>query len=581
MYIETVRNRNSPPCILLRESYREDGKVHKRTLANLTKMPTELIDGLRGLLKGGDVTGIAEDSFDIVRTLPYGHVAATLGTLKKLGLDQLLARTPCRERDLVVAMIVCRIVNPGSKLAATRELDARTASDALGLECGLGKVSEDDLYAAMDWLLERQDRIESTLARRHLKDGTLVLYDLTSSYFEGKTCPLARRGYSRDGKKGKLQIEYGLLCDREGRPIAVEVFEGDRADPATVGSQVQKLRERFGLNRVVLVGDRGMLTEARIREDLKPEEGMDWISALRGPAIRKLLEQETIQPSLFDERDMVELHSDAFPGERLMACRNPFLAERRARKREELLAATEEKFQEVRAATERARNPLRGKDKIGLRVGKLLNRYKVGKHFSLTITDTGFAYERRQNKIREEAALDGIYVVRTSLPEESMTAEETVLAYKSLSAVENAFRSMKTVDLKVRPIYHRSEPRVRAHIFLCMLAYYVEWHMRQKLAPLLFVDDEKEEAQKLRSSVVQQAQRSDKATRKALTKETEDGLPVHSFQSLLKDLATIAINQVAPRLPKAKSFYKTTLPAYHQKMAFKLLGLRFTPACTQ
>lgn len=575
MYIEKVPNRNSPPCILLREASRDGKKIIKKTIANLSKWPEHMVEGLSSLLKGGTVLENIEDGFDILRSLPHGHVAAVLESLRKLDIDKLIDRKASRMRSLVVAMIVARIIYPRSKLATARGLDGETAFSSLAEECGIETIDENELYKAMDWLLERQERIEKGFARRHLQDGTLVLYDLTSTYFEGETCPLAHRGHSRDKKQGKLQVEFGLLCDVEGCPIAVEVFEGNTGDPATVASQINKLRDRFGLKRVVVVGDRGMLTEARIREEFKTAGGLDWISALRAPAIKKLIKNKEIQPTLFDEYDLAEITSPNYPGERLMVCRNPLLYAQRKGKREDLLRATEDKLQKVVKATQRKRSPLRGKDKIGLRAGKILNSYKVGKHFKLTISDESFLYERREQQIREEAALDGIYVIRTSVSPQVLNTEETVKAYKGLSVVERAFRSLKSVDLKVRPIHHRLADRVRAHIFLCMLAYYVEWHMRQRLAPVLFDDEDKEIAESLRKNVVAPAGRSAKAKRKAALKRTEqDYLPVHSFQTLLADLATIVKNRMQPLIPGSPTFDKLTTPTHAQQKALDLLGVR-------
>ena len=572
MYIETVPNRNSPPAILLREGWREGQRVRKRTLANLSAWPAAKIETLRRLLRNEPLVG-RDDAFDITRSTPHGHVAAVLGTLRQLRLDRAIAGVPSPERERALALIAARILDPGSKLATARGLAADTARDSLAGELGLGKVGEDDLYAAMDWLLQRQDAIERRLAKRHLEDGALVLYDLTSVYLEGRRCPLARHGYSRDGKRGKLQIEFGLLCNRDGCPVAVEVFDGSTADPMTVPSQIDALRRRFGLDRVVLVGDRGMLTEARIRQDVAPA-GLDWIGALRAPAIRKLVESGTVQMSLFDRTDLVEVNSDAYPGERLMVCRNPLLAAERARKRDDLLQASERLLDPIAAAVQRPRRPLTGQDKIALRVGKVIGRYKMAKHFDLEITDSSFRYRRKPDSIAAEAALDGLYVVRTSLPASALDATETVRAYKSLSAVERAFRSLKTVDLKVRPIYHYAADRVRAHVFLCMLAYYVEWHMRQRLKPLLFHDDDPAAAQAARPSIVAPAQVSISAQEKARTKRTAAGWPVHSFRTLLDDLGTIVRNRVAARLPGAEPFDVVTRPTALQREAFKLLGVR-------
>jgi transposase len=573
MYIESITNRKSPPCILLREDHREGRKVVKKTLANLSKWPAHVVEGLRTLIKGGGASNVASD-FSITRSLPYGQVAAVLSVIKRLGVHQLIDSRSSRKRDLIVAMIAARIIDPKSKLATARGLGKQTGSSALAEECHLEAVDEDDIYEAMDWLLERQEKIEGKLALRHLEEGTFVLYDLTSTWYEGRTCPLAKRGHSRDKKTGKLQIEFGLLCDIQGRPVAVEVFEGNTGDPATVAIQIQKIRERFKLKRVVVVGDRGMLTEARIREEFKGVEGLDWISALRGPAIRKLMENKDFTMSLFDDRDMAEITSPDFPGERLMVCRNPLLAEDRCRTREELLKATEKALEPITKATLREKDPLRGVQDIGIRAGKIINKYKVGKHFKLTITPASFKYERKDQQIKTEAALDGFYVVRTSVAAQALTAEQTVSTYKRLSVVERAFRCIKTVDLKVRPIFHRLENRVRAHIFLCTLAYYVEWEMRRLLAPVLFDDQEHELAEQQRSSVVAQAVRSETAKNKAASKHTVEGLPVHSFRTLLEDLATITKNQIQPHLPDAPTFVKITLPTPIQKKALDLLGVK-------
>ena len=573
MYIESVPNRNSPPAILLRESFREDGKVRKRTLANLSKWPATLVKGLKILLKGGRAVARLEDAFHIARSLPHGHVAAVLGTLKKLRLGRTIAGAASPERQRVIALITARILDPGSKLATARGLAQATARNSLAETLDIEDTDEDDLYAAMDWLLERQDAIERRLAKRHLADGALVLYDLTSSYLEGRRCPLAKRGHCRDGKRGKLQIEFGLLCDREGCPVAVEVFDGNTADPMTVGTQIDKLRHRFGLHRVVLVGDRGMLTEARIREDVKPA-GLDWISALRSSAIRELVESGAVQMSLFDETDLVEVRCDAYPGERLMVCRNPLLAAERARKRKDLLQATERLLEPIAAATTREQRRLAGKDKIGLRVGKSIGKYKMAKHFELDIADHSFGYRRNPSSIAREAALDGLYIVRTSLTAAELDAEGTVRAYKRLSTVERAFRSLKTVDLKVRPIFHHAANRVRAHVFLCMLAYYVEWHMRQRLKPLLFDDDDAAAAEAARPSIVAPAEVSASAKDKARSKHTADGLPVHSFRTLLGDLATVAKNRVVPNIPGSEPFHTITRPTKLQRQALALLGVR-------
>ncbi len=540
----------------------------------MTKWPARIVEEFRKLLKGGTVVQSLEESFDVIRSRPYGHVSAVLGSLRRLGLDKMIDPKPSSNRDLVVSMIVARILNPASKLSTSRDLQEETSGTSLAEECNLFEIDENDLYKALDWLLSKQPAIEQALARKNLADGALVLYDLSASYYEGKTCPLAKRGHPRDKKKGKLQIEYGLLCDFDGRPVAVEVFEGNVGDPSTLSCQIEKLQQRFALKRVVIVGDRGMLTEARIREELRGKEGLDWISALRAPAIRKLLEAKTIQPSLFDEVDLADVSSPDFPGERLVVCRNPFLMEERRRKRMELLQETEKELEKIAKAVKRKRAPLRGKAKIGLRIGKVVNKYKVAKHFDLNIGYASFSYQRNNEKIQEEEALDGIYVVRTSVAQKVLSSEKTVEAYKKLSVVERAFRCLKTVDLKVRPIFHRTDDRVRAHIFLCMLAYYVEWHMRELLAPLLFHDEDKELASTLRKSVVAPAKRSPDARSKENTKRTKDDLPVHSFQTLLADLGTIVKDQCRAKIKNAPFFTKVTLKSPVQKKAFQLLKLR-------
>jgi hypothetical protein len=578
MYIESVPNRNSPPAVLLRESYREGDKVKKRTLLNLSDWPTELVEGLRALLKGGKVVSSDGVGFSVVRSLPHGHVAAALGTLRTIGLDRILGPAGNRCRDLVIAMIISRLIAPTSKLATARALDPETAASSLGEILKLGAVDEDELYTALDWLGERQPAIEQALAHRHLKDGVLVLYDLTSSYVEGQCCELARRGYSRDGKKGKLQIVYGLLCAADGCPVAVEVFEGNTADPMTIGAQITKLKERFGLSRVVLVGDRGMITQARIDEELKPA-GLDWISALRNASIRELLDGGAFQLDLFDDRDMAAITSPDYPGERLMVCRNPELARRRAWKREELLLATERDLTAIHDRVHRARAPLTGKAEIGLKVGEVLNRHKMAKHFNLTIGDHSFSFRRQADAIAAEAALDGLYVVRTNLPATVLGDAETVLAYKSLSRVERAFRSIKTVDIEVRPIFHWASPRVKAHVFLCMLAYHVEHAMRTKLAPLLYDDTDRETAARMRNSVVAKAQRSSSAIRKETTGRTDDDLPVQSFQGLLGDLATYCRIKATTPLNEKYVFNLYSRPTATQARAFELLGVK--PECTQ
>jgi hypothetical protein len=570
MYITRVPNRGSPPAILLRESFRDGNKVKTRTLANLSRWPEAKIEALRLVLKGVPLAAAA-DRLAIERSLPHGHVAAVLGMVRKLGLDRLLPRRADRLAKLALALVVARVIEPAAKLATARQLSEATAAHSLGAVLGLAAVDEDELYRALDLLGEAQPKIEAALARRHLKDGALVLYDLTSSYLEGRCCELARFGYSRDGKAGKLQIVFGLLCAADGCPVAVEVFEGDTGDPGTLASQVDKLKRRFGLERVVLVGDRGMITAARIREDLQPA-GLDWITALRAPAIQVLAaERGPLQLSLFDERDMAEIASPDYPGERLIVCRNPDLAVERRRKRQDLLAATERDLARIKTATERLRNPLKGEAAIGLEVGAVLGRRKMAKHFTVTITDTSLDFSRNEPAIAREASLDGFYVLRTSVPAEALDATATVLAYKSLSGVERAFRSLKSIDLEVRPVHHRLAGRVRAHVFLCMLAYHLVWQMRRALAPLLFEDHDRATAAAARSSPVAAARVSPAAAAKAATKRTADGQPVHSWKSLLRDLATLTRNTV--RLGDVPPITMLTRPTPLQQAAFDRLAL--------
>jgi hypothetical protein len=577
MYIETVPNRGSRPAVLLREGWREDGKVKKRTIANLSDWPEHKVQALAAVLKGKSVVSDVELAFDVVRSVPHGHVAAVLRSLQKLKVDQVISRFPGPERDVCLAMLVARITAPGSKLALARGLSGVTADSSLGELLDVQDANEDRCYAAMDWLLERQPSIENALAKRHLADGALVLYDVTSTYFEGRLCPLAKLGHSRDGKHDHPQIVIGLLTNADGCPIAVEVFDGNTADPRTVGPQIKKLREQFGLKRVVIVGDRGMITDARIREELRGVDGLDWITCLRAPAIAKLLERGSFQLSLFDKRDMVEIADADFPGERLVVCKNPLLAQERARKRQDLLEATERELEPIRAAVARAARPLRGQDRIGLRVGKVLGRFKMGKHFKLTIERDSFRWERDKAAIAAEAALDGIYIVRTTVPAEQMPTADVVGSYKSLSHVERAFRSIKTVELHIRPIHHRKEERVRAHVLLCMLAYYVEWHMRRALAPILFDDDDRKGAHARRDSIVGPARRSERAEAKALTKRDDAGEPVHSFKSLMRDLATIAKNRIQPKVSGASPFQIITRPTSFQQRALDLLGVNLLP----
>jgi hypothetical protein len=571
MYVARVPNRGSPPAILLRESYREAGKVKNRTLANLSSWPEAKVDALSRVLKGQPPAATLEGTFEITRSLPHGHVAAVLGTLRDLGLEELIDPAPSRHRDLVAAMVVAQVTRPDSKLAIARGLRDATAASSLGEILHLGSCDEDDLYEAMDWLAARQQRTEDALAARHLADGTLVLYDVSSAAFEGRTCPLGAVGHPKDGVRGRLQIVYGLLTSKDGVPVAIEVFKGNTGDPTTVASQVDKVRGRFGINRVVLVGDRGMLTAARLREDVAPAQ-LDWITALRAPQVKKLVRGGDLQLTLFDTQDLAEITSPDFPGERLVACKNPFLEAERARKRESLIAATEADLATIAAACARARRPLRGQDTIALRVGKVLNRRKVAKHFTIDIADDHFSYARNQDSIAAEAALDGIYVLRTSVEATGLDSGEIVSSYKALAHVERAFRAFNT-DLDIRPIRHRTEDRVRAHVFLRMLSYYISWHMQAQLAPVLFTDDDKPAAQATRPSPVAPAARSPQALAKAAAKRTDDELPVHSFGSLLADLATICLNTIQPADPGVPGFRLVTTPTPLQRQALDLLGV--------
>jgi Transposase DDE domain len=570
--VARVPNRGSPPAVLLRESYREAGKVKNRTLSNLSSWPEAKVEALSRVLKGQPPPAADLDqAFEITRSLPHGHVAAVLGTARQLGLDELIDPEPSRHRDLVMAMAAAQVIAPGSKLAIARGLRDATAASSLGEVLGVGSCDEDDLYEAMDWLAARQDQIQDALAARHLAGGTLVLYDVSSAAFEGRTCPLGAIGHPKDGVRGRLQIVYGLLTSKDGVPVAIEVFAGNTGDPTTVASQVTKVKDRFALTRVVLVGDRGMLTAARLREDVRPE-GLDWITALRAPQVKKLARDGDLQLSLFDVQDLAEITSPDFPGERLVACMNPFLEAERARKRESLLTATEADLAKIAAACARARRPLRGKDAIAVRVDRVLNRRKVGKHFTTAIGEDRFSYARNPDSITAEAALDGIYVLRTSVDASDLEPAEVVSSYKALAQVERAFRAFNT-DLDIRPIRHRTEDRVRAHVFLRMLSYYITWHMQARLAPVLFTDDDKPAAQAARHSPVAPAARSPKALAKAAAKRTGDDLPVHSFASLLTDLATICLNTITPADPALPGFRLVTTPTTVQRHALDLLGI--------
>jgi hypothetical protein len=579
MYVATIPNRGSPPAILLRESYREAGKTKNRTLANLSDWPSERIELFRALLRGDKLARVGDNGFEIRRSLPHGHVLAALTVARRIGLDDLLPRRgPQRRRDLALALIVTRLLDPAAKLATARMLDRATASHSLGETLGLGSVAAREIYATLDWLGSEQAFIENTLARRHLKNGMLVLYDVTSTYLEGRCCPLARHGYSRDSRGDRPQLVIGLLCAADGCPVAVEVFEGNTADPATVASQVAKLKQRFRLRHVVLVGDRGMLTAARIEQTLRPA-GLDWITALRGPAIRQLAEAGALQFSLFDTRDMAEITSPDYPHERLVVCKNPLLAEERRRKRDELLALTEADLSKIQTRVAREKKPLRGAAAIGKAVGAVMGKRKMAKHFELTITDDAFNFTRKTEAITGEARFDGFYVLRTSLPAQQADPAATVRAYKSLAQVERAFRCIKTVDLELRPVFHWTAPRVRAHVLLCMLAYYLEWHMRQPLAPMLF-DDHDRAAAAERVSPVAKAKVSKAAHRKASTQHIELGdgevQPVHSFRTLLDDLATLTRNTVCFGGDKMLIVHATPTPV--QRRAFSLLEVELAAA---
>ena len=548
---------------LLRRSYREDGKVKNETLGNLSHLPDSVIDLIRRSLQGETFVPAGE-AFEISSSRAHGHVQAVWLAMQRLGFASLLATKPCPERDLVQAMVASRIVCPATKLATTRLWHTSTLAE----EFGVTDASEDDLYAAMDWLLAAQDRIQKKLAARHLRDDSLVLYDLSSSYFEGSCCPLAKLGYSRDGKRGTLQVNYGLLTDARGCPVAVSVFEGNTSDSTTFMPEVTRLREQFGIKRMVMVGDRGMISQKAI-DEMSGDADVAWITALRSASIRTLVEQRHLQLGLFDERNLLEISSPDFPGERLVACRNTELARMRAHTREDLLAATQRSLEKVKARVDAAK--LMGKDKIGVAVGKVVNTYKVAKHFELTITDNTFTFERLAESIAAEAALDGLYIIRTSVKAERMDAPTCVRTYKSLSQVERAFRSIKTMDLKVRPIHHHLEGRVRAHIFLCMLAYYVEWHMRQAWRELMFADED--QAAKFSRDPVAPAKRSEAAMKKVLSRTLEDGTPAHSFQTLLRELETVVRNTC--RTPNSTSdaptFQLTTKQNEKQKRALELI----------
>ena len=563
MHVHIVPNRGSPPTVLLRESYREGHKVGKRTLANLSSLSAAQIEAIRAALRGETLQSGAQ-RFEAIASPAYGHVQAVALSMQRLGFASLLASKHCVERDLVLAMVASRILAPHTKLATTRWWHTTT----LPKDFGVADADENDLYAAMDWLLVRQDTIQKKLAARHLSSGGLVLYDLSSSYFEGSCCPLAKLGYNRDGKRGLLQINYGLLTDARGCPVAVSVYEGNVTDSKTLMPQIKRLREDFGIEQLVMVGDRGMIASKAI-DELRQTEGIDWITALRSVSIRVLVEQGHLQLGLFDERNLIELSSPDYPGERLMACRNPELARLRAHKREQLLCATERNLTKIKARVDATK--LSGRDKIGLRVGKVVNQYKVAKHFELTIGEHAFAFVRKHEHIAAEALLDGIYIVRTSVSAAQMDSAQCVRNYKSLANVERAFRSLKTVDLKVRPIHHRTADRVRAHIFLCMLAYYVEWHMREAWRELMFADED-QQAKAVRDPVAP-AKRSKAALAKVASHTLDDGTPAHSFSTLMAELATIVRNtcRTPNAAPDTPTFEVITTPNAKQQRALNLI----------
>ena len=572
--VKTVHKGKTYVHYYLRQTFRAGGKVRKTTVGNLSALPRETIALIRRSL-AGEVFMTPSDRFEIVRSVPHGATAAVYGTVKALGLENLLGSRRCRERDVVTAMVAARVIHPASKLATARAFHEETQWISLGERLGLTDVTVQELYKALDWVRKRQPAIEANLAKRQLREWGRVLYEATAAVLDSPTCALAHIGHPKGGPKGKRQIVFGLLCSREGCPVGVEVFAGDTGDPKTLGRQIEKVREQCGVKRVIWVGDRGMITQARIREELNKVEGVHWITALRSPAIRTLMEQGAVQMSLFDHRDLVQITHPDYPGERLVVCRNPMLAAERARTRQELIAATEKALDKIVAATRRTRNRLCGKAAIGMRVGAVIGKYKVGKYFNLTIEEDRFVYARNAERIARDQALDGLYVIRTNVPESAMGAEEAVTSYKRLSRVEQAFRAMKHLDLKVEPIRHRLAERVKAHLFLCMLGYYVEWHMRHALAPLLFVDHDRERAEALRSSVVAPARRSPKGRTKVQTRRTEDGLPVHSFETLLEDLNTLGKHRVVLTECPTQAFDQYTVPSPLHQRAFDLLKVPY------
>jgi len=563
MYVTVVPNRKSPPATLLRESYREEGKVKNRTVANISDWPPEQIEALRAVLKG-DLAGVGPMP-EVEASLPHGHVAAVLGTARHIGMEKLLSNKWGRERDLVMALVCGRVLAPSSKLALAQALQPGSAHHTLGQELAVEGATEDELYGAMDWLLARQEKIENALAKKHLSNGCTVLYDLSSSYFEGSTCPLAKFGYSRDHRPDRLQVSYGLLCNGEGVPVAIEVVEGNTGDPQTIPAQVSKLKERFGLGRVVVVGDRGMVTTTQIEGAIEPG-GFGWISALKHGAVEKLALEKVIQPSLFDETGIAEINHTSFPGERLIACLNPFMKAKREKVRENLLSLTEKELAKVAAACVRERKPLDGQAQVGLAAGRVVNRFGMAKYFRLHVGNHSLRYARRSEVIAREAATDGIYVIRTSEPKEAFTAEKAVSTYKELAKVERAFRCLKGVDLQVRPIHHRLEDRVKAHLFLCMLAYYIEWHLRQAWAGLLFHDEEGG----TRTTPVAPIEPSESAKTKKRSPRANPDLPLQTYRGLIQSLA--ALSRSIIRLGNS-TYTRCAKPTPLQAEAFKRLGL--------
>ncbi len=578
MYIERIPNRNSPPAVLLRESYREQGKVKKRTIANLSKLSDEVVDNLKLVLKGATAVKIDNlpEDFEVIRSLPHGHVSAILKTIRDLELDLFIDDKKTRKRSLIEAMIIARIINPTSKLATARGIDLETCSSSISQVLGIENLGANELYESLDYLLSKQEKIESKLAEKHLIDGSLILYDVTSTYVEGECCSLAKYGYNRDKKKGKAQIIFGLICDKYGCPIAVEVFEGNVVDSQTLSKQIEKVKERFKVEKIVWISDRGILTDKNINELIKKRENIDWITALTKVQVRQLAEKEGVQLGIFDERNLVEIKSDLYPEERLIVCRNPLVAETNKIKRVELIKKTEEELDKIVVATRREKRKLKGKEEIGLRVGKIINKFKVGKYFELNISEDQFNYERKKEVIEQEEKLEGIYIIRTSISSAEMDSKSTVKNYKSLSKVEEAFRCYKTIDLNVRPIYHYKDERVKGHIFLCMLAYYVEWHMKEKLKSMLFEDEELVEISEEQLNFT----RSESGKEKDRKKRNKDDDAVHSFRTLLEDLGTITLNKIRVNLNGKKiEFEKVTKPTLLQEKILKLLGVSLY--CTQ